>query len=429
MRTASFVLLFLAACLSISASAADRLTLADCIRLALRNQPQVRIARSAAEAGEAREEQAASPLYPQIDATTGYSESKSLGGAFGDSTTKSRTTSLSVSQVLYDFGKSGNALAAARWDVRSSQDDEERVAQETVLNVKEAYYALLQAKRLADVAHETVDQTEDHLRQAQAFFRAGSKPRFDVTRAEVDVNDARLKLVNAENAVRVRTIGLNTTMGIDPGKATEIADVPAPSGNDAMPSREQAQNEALRNRPDLRKAESDVEAARARLRAAEAEYLPTLSANGSYNWANGTAEMGPFKGNVQNSWDAGVSLTLPLFQGGLTRGRTAEARANLIAAEARRDGVKQSILLEVNQAYADLDGAKARLAVMSTSMQKARESLALAQGRYAAGVGTSLEVTDARLAEVNAETDSIQAVYDYFLAVARLQKATGGGLQ
>jgi outer membrane protein TolC len=104
-----------------------------------------------------------------------------------------------------------------------------------------------------------------------------------------------------------------------------------------------------------------------------------------------------------------------------------EARANQQVLEAQRDMLRQSILIEVSQSYADLESAKARIGVMESSLQKARENLAIAQGRYEAGVGPPLEVTDAQVASVNAETDHVQALYDYQLAVARLYKAMGKG--
>jgi len=353
----------------------------------------------------------------------------------GDSTTKGYTTTLQVNQLIYDFGKTGNAYDAARWGTRSSERDAERVSQEVVLNVKQAYFALLQADKLVEVAQKTVEQTESHLKQAQAFFHAGSKPRFDVTRAEVDVNNAKLSLINAKNSVRIRTIAMNNAMGIDPGRATQIEDVlpPVPP----LPTLEQAQAEALKSRPEFNKAEADIEAAKARVKTEQSNYLPTLSASGAYNWANGTTETSfggqslpgftgqSIQSDMQNSWNAGITLTIPLFQGGLTRGRVSEARANLLVLEAQRNTIRQSILLELNQAFADMEGASARVDVMESTVKKAGESLELAQGRYEAGIGPYIEVTDAQLAAVNAETDHIQALYDYQLAVARLLKAMG----
>lgn len=409
--------------------AAAQLSLKECIETALKSQPVIRVARENIRAGQGRETQAASPYFPQVTASTGYSETRSpLGGAFGESITKSYTTSLSMNMTLYDFGKTGNAYDAAKLGTLSTERDAERIRQEVVLNVKQSYYALLAAKKLVEVAQKTIEQTESHLRQAEAFFRTGSKPRYDVTRAEVEVNNAKLGLINAKNGVRIRTIALNNAMGIDPGQSTEIVEalpiVPM------LPTLEQAQIDALSNRPDMRKTESDIEAARSRVRAEQSNYLPTLSANAAYNWQTGTTEMGPFlgttfKGDVQNSWNAGIMLSLPLFQGGLTKGRVGEARANLLALEAQRDAIKQSILLEVNQAFADLESAFARVDVMDKTLQKAHENLDIAQGRYKAGVGPYIEVTDAQLSSVNAETDRIKALYDYHLAIAQLMKAMG----
>jgi outer membrane protein TolC len=216
-------------------------------------------------------------------------------------------------------------------------------------------------------------------------------------------------------------------MGIDPGRSTEIVEAPRGPGTAVAGA---GQIDALTNRPDMRKTETDIEAAKSRVRAEKSYYLPTLSANAAYNWATGSSEAGPFlgtmfKGDVQNSWNAGIMLSLPLFQGGLTKGRVSEARANLLALEAQRDMMKQSILLEVNQAFADLESASARVDVMEKTLQKARENLDIAQGRYKAGVGPYIEITDAQLSSVNSETDHIKALYDYHLAIAQLLKAMG----
>jgi TolC family type I secretion outer membrane protein len=397
---------------------------------ALANHPGIRAARESLNAGKGRATQAASPYQPQVRASTGYAESHAAGGAFGDTITKSYTTTLSASQVLYDFGKTRGALDAAKLGVRSAETDVERTMQETVLGVKQAYFALLQAGKLLTVAERTLAQTESHLARAEAFFRAGSRPRFDVTRAEVDVNNARLGLINAKNEKRIRTIGLYHAMGVDPAGDLDVEDVLADPS--ALPSLKQAEAEALKDRPEMQKAESDIEAAKAAVKAERSNYLPTLSAAGEYNWANGTTEMGtlpganfPLRGEVGNSWNAGVTLSAPLYEGGLTRGRVGEALANQRSLEAQRDLLRQALLLEVHQAYADLEGASARIIVMESSLKTARESLELAEGRYGAGVGPSIEVTDAQVAAVKAETDYVQALYDYQLAVARLFKAMG----
>jgi outer membrane protein len=123
------------------------LSLHDCIDTALKNQPTMRAAQAGVAAGKGREMQAFAPYFPQITASTGYSDNRQLGGAFGDSTTKSYTTTLSANQTIYDFGRTGNALDAARFGTQSAQFDADRVKQDVILNTKQAYFALLQIGR------------------------------------------------------------------------------------------------------------------------------------------------------------------------------------------------------------------------------------------------------------------------------------------
>lgn len=126
MRLFIIILVFLLPVLQ--AHAETKLTLQDCIDQALKNQPTLRAARAGVVAGQGRETQAFSPYLPQITASTGYSDNRQIGGAFGDSTTKSYTSTLSANQMLYDFGKTGNTFDAARYGARSTELDADRVA-------------------------------------------------------------------------------------------------------------------------------------------------------------------------------------------------------------------------------------------------------------------------------------------------------------
>jgi TolC family type I secretion outer membrane protein len=373
-------------------------------------------------AAGARVAQSASSYLPQVRASTGYSRNQSTS-ILGESITKDYTTSLSVNQTLYDFGRTGHAYDVARAGRRSLELDQERVVQDVILNVKQAYFALLASDKLVTVSQKSLDQAESHYRQAQAFFRAGSKPKYDVTRTEVEVNNARLELINARNSAKISRITLNNAMGTDPGVDISVEDVLSEPAE--VSSLEQALAEALKNKPELLKADTDIQAAQDRVKAEQSNYLPSVSANGSYSWSTGTAEGSFPKQDIGNSWNAGIMLSIPLFEGGLTRGRVSEARANLLVLEAQRDSLRQSILLEVNRAFADMESATARVDVMQTSLKKARENLDLAQGRYEAGVGPYIEVTDAQVASLKAETDHVQALYDYQLAAAKLYRAMG----
>ncbi len=408
-------------------TAESRLSLDDCIETALKNQPSIRAAQADLSAGKGREKQAVSRYLPRITASTGYSEAHQDGSAFGDTVTKSYSTSLSLNQTIYDFGRTGNAYDSACLSTRSAELDAERVKQDVIFNVKQAYFDLLQSQRLVILAQKTLEQSESRLKQAEAFYRTGSKPIFDVTRAEVEVNSMRLDLINADNRMRISGMTLNNTMGVDPEGRIEIDD--SLTIWPAIPSLAKIKAEALENRPDLLKAESDIAAMAARVRAEEANHRPAIALNGSYNWANGTTEMGIFKGDIENSWNAGIALSVPLYEGGLTSGKVSEAKSNLQLLEAQRDILRQAIMVDISRYYADMESARVRIGVMERFLQKAMENFAIAQGRYEEGVGLYIDVTDAQVSSVKAETDYVQSLYDFQLAAARLLKAMGKGEQ
>jgi len=408
-------------------AAESRASLGNCIETALRNQPSLQAGRAELAPGKGREKQAVSGYLPKVKADTGYSESRQDGGAFGDTISKTYSTSLSVNQTIYDFGRTGNAYDSACLHTRSAELEVEQVKQGVILNVKQAYFDLLQSQRLVLLAQKTLEQSESHLRQAEAFYREGSKPIFDVTRAEVEVNSRRLDLINANNRMRVSGMTLNSAMGVEPESRIEIEDSLEIWPD--IPSLETVKAEALDNRPDLRKAESDIAAAEALVRTEEANYRPDISLSGSYNWVNGTTEMGLFKGDVGNSWNAGIALSLPLYEGGLTTGKVGEAKSNLKVLEARRNSLRQNILIDVCRYYTELESARVRIGVMERSLRKANENLAIAQGRYEEGVGPIIDVTDAQVSAVKAETDHVQSLYDSQLAAARLLQTMGKGEQ
>lgn len=422
-RRSGVFLLFLS--MTASAGGALALDLSTAIRTAEKNHPSLRAARERVTASQARVMQSASPFFPQVSASAGFAASES-DSPLGDSITRGTTATVSANQLIYDFGRTGRLLDAAQEAEHSALLEQERVLQDVAMNVRQAYFGLLRSLALRTVAEKSLEQSEAHLKQAEAFFRAGSRPRFDVTRTEVEVNNARLALLNATNSVRLSRMILGNAMGVQLAADENIDDIPLRLI--VVPPLENARRDALRNRPEMRKADSDRDAARSRVNAEKALHLPNLSAGGSFSWTDGVSTMGPYRADLGASWNAGVTLRLSVFEGGLTRGRVAEARAQLRAVEAERDLLVQAILLEVDQALADLENTGARLEVTEASLRKARENLAIAQGRYQAGVGPYIEVTDATLASLNAEVEQVQARYDYALAAARLEKAIGNEL-
>ncbi|MDO8786227.1 MAG: TolC family protein, partial [Syntrophales bacterium] len=208
----------------------ETVTLERCIGIAFKMHPSIIAATGAIGANIGRVGQAKANYYPQVNWSSSYSRvspawsssysrvspaagaGSSLGGttgAFDD-----YSTGVNLSQNIYDFGKTPTQVKVQNLNLDSSRSDLENVSEQVVFNVKQAYYGVLQAKRNRDVSTETVKQFQQHLERAREFFRVGTKPKFDVIKAEADLSNAKLNLIRAENALRLAAVILNYGMGI-----------------------------------------------------------------------------------------------------------------------------------------------------------------------------------------------------------------------
>lgn len=408
-----------------------RLTLDQAIALALQSHPSIFAARGASRVQEARLGTVKSDLYPHLDITSSYrrgtanfAPTSQTGSSLNRIATSDSSNEafnnysavLTLQQRIFDFGKTGAAVEEAREGLKASRWDEEATMENVVVNVKVAYFGLLGARHLVRVNEETVRQFEQHLQQAEGFFNIGTRPKFDVTKAEVDLTNARLNLIQAKNAAEVARITLANAIGLPDqpiGELEELLDF-----KKVEITEEEAREEALRRRPELLSLAASYRAGEASVLAARRSYFPVLSGTADYTYRGQEFPL------VWN-WDVGLNLTFPLFSGYALKSQVAEARANLTTIEANQESLRQNILLEVRQSYLNLLEAAERVGLSELVVRQAEENLALANGRFQAGVATSVERTDAQVSLTNAKTSHIQALYDYKVDEARLEKAMG----
>jgi outer membrane protein TolC len=318
-------------------------------------------------------------------------------------------------QLVYDFGKTAALVDEARAGSRVAGGELERVREVVVQNVRSAYFGLLQAQRLVGVADATLARAELNLRSARGFFDVGTRPKSDVTRAEVEVANARVLVIRARNNVRLAQTTLANSLGLEATAPIEVEDILTyePIGLDPV----QLLAEALAARPELQQAQARLDASRAQLAGARADYWPDISLIGSYG--------GVGEDELNEAWSIGAALSWNVFQGFLTQNRVRETEALLETARANAQALELQVRLEVEQAYITVVEAAERIGATEKAIESARENLRLAQGRYDAGVGTILDVTDAQLALTNAEADNVTALADYRIGLATLERVVG----
>lgn len=402
------------------------LTVQEAVAIALEHQPQILARLGDYAAARLRVAQVLSPLLPQLATTTSTSRSSTtilftspqLGGATVPVTStrdfpETLDIRVSMSQLFFDFGKTFASADVQRALAAVTREDVELQRQLITQAVKEAFTNVNFGKRLIQVNLEALARAELSLRSARGFFDVGARPKSDVARAEVDVANARVDVIRARGAERLARVALNTAMGLAADTPTQITDnlEYVPLVLDAAT----LHREAL-GRPEYRQARLQVEAAEASIRRAFRDFFPDVVGNANY---------GGFRTELFEVWSATLTFNWTFFDGGNRIARYRETKAQHEAATARVQAIALDIAREVEQAYINAREAEERIGAARILVESARENFRLARGRFEAGVGTVLEVTDAQLELTRAENVEVQARADYQLALAQLDRAVG----
>ena len=399
------------------------LTLAQAVALGLRQQPTIAASQQTEVAALARIGEARSAWLPRVDWLTSVGRAQGFSTSQGKSIQSSNaSTQIQASQLIYDFGKTGSTIDQAKAGVQVANAQLVQTRQTVVQNVKVAYYNLLQAKRLVRVAEANLARSELNLRSAQGFYDVGTKPKSDVTNAEVQVANGRVALIQARNQVAIAQTTLVNAIGLPTSTPFEVEDV---LGYEPLTLDFPALlQEALANRPELRQSRAQIDSAEAAFKGARAGYYPTVNVTGSYGGLTNDPAFNLLTSGSEN-WSITGNLNWNLFQGFFTASQVRETRALLEVARANYSSQELQVRLDVEQAYLNLLEVSERIGATDKEVEAAQENLRLAQGRYDAGVGTILDLTDAQLSLTNAEADQVRALTDFRVRVATLDRVLG----
>ena len=396
----------------------DVLNLQQCIKIALKKHPSINAAASTIRITDSKIGQARAGYFPQLSFQSGYQRTGPAPPAIINTDPNNHySNTLSLSQTIFDFGKTYNQVQIQSLGKESSQADLQDISEQVILGVKQTYYGYLQAKMSRDVAQDTVNQFQQHYEIAKVFFETGKISKIDVTSAEVNLSNANINLLKAENALRIAKITLTNAMGIMNAPEYEIKDDLAYRPYDI--SLDEALKNAYKNRPDLLSTLKKKEGLEKTIDLNKKGYLPVLAGGAAYGYTGNDIAM-------DKEWSVGVTLTFPLFSGLSTKYQVDEAKANLDVLKANEDSLMQKVYLQVESAYLSLKEAAERISAGKIIVKQAEETVELAKGRYAAGVGSSIEITDAMITLNNAKMTYITALADYSVAQANLEKAIGG---
>lgn len=399
-------------------AAAAELSLDDSIALALQNNPSIKMAIADKDKAAWGIKENEAGKLPTLSLSNSNNRAS---GAEGASHSDNFNTSLRVSWPLYTGGRTEGLIDQAKYNANIATVGVDKVKEQIKLDTTTAYFSVLQNNKLVKVNQQTVDNLSEHLKNVQAQFQVGTIAKSDVLRSEVELANAQQNLTKAQNAYDVSIATFNNIIGMPLDSQNTMKDDLAYAQYDM--SLEDSIQMAKEKRPEILQSQDTINAAKAGIKVADSGKLPTVAASGTQGWSGSK-----FPGDNSN-WTVGISASWDIFDAGVTNAKVKAAQANMDKVSQSDEQTRTGIELEVRQSYLSMKEAEARIETSKVAVDKAAEDLKASQAKYYAGVGTNLDVIDAQVALTQAETNSAQALYDYNVNKAKLQKAIGAGVE
>ncbi len=332
--------------------------------------------------------------------------------------------SLSYNQTLFDFGKSFNTIKEAKASFKAASQSLNSSRQSVYATVKQRYLELLKAIKLEQEYTQAVSRSQEQLQRTQSMYEIGSVALVDVYKQEVTLGTDQINLINQRNTVDIAMGNLNVAMGRDPETPIEIMDIdtapklPDFSLNDAIAM-------AIKDNPDLKRFEYDMDSAEYGRKAAKGRYLPSISVDAIYQRSNEKLRRVYGEFNKNFFIRLGANFDFTIFNGLSDRAEVSRQTANYSIAKENWINKKRTLSLEVKQAYRNLKAFLEITKINETNVKSAEEDFRLAQERYRVGAGTLLEVTDAQVSLTRARVNLVRIKYDAIIAQAQLEAALG----
>ena len=413
--------------LSLQAVVPGRLDWESAQVLAMENNYALQRARASLEEVGGQTLSARAGRLPSVSLVAGYRRIddnllETLGGGpVGD--TDSWSADIQASQPLFTGGAVTAFIESAEAIELSEQANYEQVLQDTLLNLHRSWYAVLLAKEVVTVREESIKLLQQQLEQTLERFEAGTDSRFEVLRAEVALANGKPPLIRARNQYRLAIVDLLQVIGLETGEGDQPEIIGDLDYVDTNPSFADALSAAKRHRPEYRSLDQAIVAAEAGVRAVQSDKRPNVNLVAGYGIQK-SSFADDFDDTI-HGWTVGIQGSWKIWDAQGTEGEVIAARSRLRQLELTRQELDLQVGAQVRQALSSVQEARELVDSSRKVVEQAVEFLQLANDRYAVGTAIQLEVYEAELALTEARTNEVQALHDFNLAVAALERSMG----
>ncbi|HTY36539.1 MAG TPA: TolC family protein [Bacteroidota bacterium] len=413
-----------------------QLSLDDAVKLSFDKSKPLHASMMKVQFADAKAGEAATALLPSVKFNGGYTKLSDIPAAqvslpflptpitISPSIVDNYSARVTVQQPIFTGFRLQRSVDIADLGAQATQKEYDRDKSDLIFNVKSAYWNLAKALELKTVVDENVEQVKAHLKDVQSWQAQGMITTNEVLKVQVQLSDVQLRQIDARNNVELAKIGLNNIIGLPLETDIQLTTnlLHEHTVFDALPA---LIRRAQERRAEIKSMEYRLQASDAAVTLAQSNWWPQLYLVGNYLTARPNQRIFPSVDAFKDTWDVGLSVSIDLWNWGTTVRQTDQARAQL---EQTKDGLGQlrdAVALEVTRDYLNLGRARERISVAEQGVRQAEENYRITGGKFKQGLALNSDLLDAEVALLQAKTNYTQAVADYELAEASLERSIG----
>lgn len=418
-------------CSELTSNEEFSLTLQDAIGIAFKNNKDIQISEQDISFAKAGIMSARSQFLPNVDANYSYTHNEAVSPVVVQGTKKDmglfagykndNLLGIGVTQTIYDGGANIAGFRQAQLNFEASNQTLRVKKLDVEFETKRLYYGLLLAYETQRIAQDLVGQAKTHYEDVKTKFGQGTSSKFDVLQSSVQVSKLMPQLISAVNDIRLVMADLNKQLGIKIQAETKAKDKLVYSLIEIK--EDDFLRQAYLTAPEMTVKSLGIDINKWAINIAKAGYRPQLTADLNYfyrsnNWNN-------MFNSKHNNWNAGIAMSVPIFDGFSSKAKVDEAKARYTQANLDKANLIDQIAVNIRQACLDLKEAQTIIDSQKDNVEEAKEALRIANVGYDNGVNTNLDVLDAQVSLAQVEQNLAQGIYDYLLAKAFLDRTIG----
>lgn len=410
------------------------ITVDEAIQIGLKNSKSLHSSSMRVKASSARVSEVSSSRLPSIRFTGVYTRLSKIDpftimmptGPFvlSPSILNNYQLKMSLAQPLFTGFRLKSSSEAAEYQLKASEVELTKDGLETAFSVRNAYWSLFKAQEMKKVVDEIVLQMKAHLKDAGNLLAQGMLTNNDVLKLQVQLSDVQLKQLEAANGVQLAQVNLNNTLGVQLTTEVDVKSVP----QQQIKSDEELNSylqKALDKRGELKAADYRAKASESNVTIAKSRWYPEVSLYGNFYYNRPNQRVFPSKDAFKDTWDAGIMVSMDVWNWLATSHQTDQAEAGLAQSLDAVGMLKDGITLEVTQNYLNYKQAEQKITITKLTVEQAEENQRITSEKFKNGVALSSDLIDAEVSLLSAKTNYTSALVDLELAKAKLDKSIG----